>query len=138
MSLAPELLEAYRAAVYVVYGSPPIEFRIGEPSDVLDALLRIQKASSAAFVSSADVEGVVTPENQRRMKEFLLRGNLAGTPYKVHQGEARDPAGKWDAEPSLLVMGIPRAEAEALGRRLAQNAIVWIEPGGAPELVVLA
>jgi len=138
MSLAPELLEAYRAAVYVVYGSPPIEFRIGEPSDVLDALLRIQKASSAAFVSSADVEGVVTPENQRRMKEFLLRGNLAGTPYKVYQGEGRDPAGKWDAEPSLLVMGIPRAEAEALGRRLAQNAIVWIEPGGAPELVVLA
>ena len=34
-------------------------------------------------------------------------------------------------------MGIPRAEAEALGRRLEQNAIVWIEKGRAPELVVL-
>jgi hypothetical protein len=34
-------------------------------------------------------------------------------------------------------MGIPRADAEELGRRLAQNAIVYIEKGQAPELVVL-
>ena len=34
-------------------------------------------------------------------------------------------------------MGIPRAAAEALGRRLEQNAIVWVEKGKAPQLVVL-
>jgi hypothetical protein len=34
-------------------------------------------------------------------------------------------------------MCIPREEAEALGRRLEQNAIVWIEKGKPPELVVL-
>jgi hypothetical protein len=37
----------------------------------------------------------------------------------------------------VLIMGIPRADAEALGRRLEQNAIVWIDKGRAPELVVL-
>jgi len=72
---------------------------------------------------------------------FLLRGQLDGlnetAKYRIFQGEGRDPEGKWKAEPSVLIMGIPRAEAEALGRRLEQNAIVFIEKTKAPELVVL-
>jgi hypothetical protein len=38
----------------------------------------------------------------------------------------------------VLVLGIARAEAEALGREYGQNAIVFAEKGRAPELVLLA
>ena len=41
------------------------------------------------------------------------------------------------SEPSRLVIGIYRDNAQALGRIFGQNAIVFIEKGGAPELVVL-
>jgi putative PIN family toxin of toxin-antitoxin system len=54
------------------------------------------------------------------------------------EGEGRDPEGRWVAEPSLLVLGIAREEAQALGRQLEQNAIVFVEKGRAPELVLLA
>ena len=141
MPLDPALRAAYERAVYVVYGSPPVEFRVGEPSDVLEAMLAMHHASSAAFVSSANPRGVATLENERRLADFLLRSQLDGlndtAKYRVFQGEGRDPEGVWTAEPSVLIMGIPRAEAEALGRRLEQNAIVWVEKGKAPALVVL-
>ncbi|MGH8720503.1 MAG: DUF3293 domain-containing protein, partial [Burkholderiales bacterium] len=53
-------------------------------------------------------------------------------------GEGRDPQQEWPAEPSVLVVGIARAEAEVLGRGYEQNAIVFVEKGKAPELVMLA
>ena len=141
MPLDPALRAAYENADYLVFASPGIQFRIGEPSDVIDAMMAMNHVRTAAFVSSATNRGVASPENERRLADFLLRGALDGPPlsarYRVYQGEGRDPEGAWKAEPSVLIMGIARAEAEALGRRLEQNAIVWIEKGRAPELVVL-
>jgi len=139
--LDPALRSAYERAIYAVFASPGVEFRIGEPSDVLDAMMAMSRVRCAAFVSSASARGVATPENERRLADFLLRSQLDALnetgKYRIFQGEGRDPAGKWRAEPSVLIVGIPRAEAEALGRKLEQNAIVWIEKGRAPELVVL-
>ena len=141
MPLDPKLRAAYENADYIVFASPGIQFRIGEPSDVVDAMMAMNHVRTAAFVSSATNRGAASPENERRLADFLLRGALDGPPlsarYRVYQGEGRDPEGKWTAEPSVLIMGIARAEAEALGRRLEQNAIVWIEKGRAPELAVL-
>jgi uncharacterized protein DUF3293 len=146
MPLDPALIRAYERALYVVFGSPNVEFRIGEPSEVLDAMMQMAHAECAAFISAANARGVATPENERRLAQFLLRSGLdglqdgtrGGARYRVYQGEGRDPEGKWNAEPSVLIVGIPRAEAEALGRTLGQNAIVWVEKGKAPELVLLA
>jgi len=139
--LDPALRAAYERAIYVIFASPGVEFRIGEPNDVLDAMMAMKQVRCAAFVSSANTRGVATPENERRLAEFLLTSHLDGLEaspkYRLFRGEGRDPEGQWRAEPSVLIMGIPRAEAEALGRRLEQNAIVWIEKGVPPELVVL-
>jgi hypothetical protein len=141
MPLDPALRTAYERAIYAVFASPGVEFRIGEPSDVLDAMMAMSHVNCAAFVSSANTRGVATPENERRLAEFLLRSQLDGLSekgkYRVFHGEGRDAEGKWTAEPSVLIMGIPRAEAMSLGLRLEQNAIVYIEKGKAPELVVL-
>lgn len=137
MPLDPALRLAYERAIYVVFASPGVEFRIGEPSEVLDAMMAMNHVRSAAFVSSADANGTPTDENRRRLDDFLLRAETAGMKYRIFQGEGRDPQGKWRAEPSLLIMGIPRTEAETLGRKLQQNAIVWIDKGEAPELAVL-
>jgi Protein of unknown function (DUF3293) len=141
MPLDPALRLAYERAIYAIFASPGVEFRIGQPSDILDAMMAMSRVRCAAFVSSANVRGVATPENERRLAEYLLRSQVDGlnakAKYRIYHGEGRDPEGKWTAEPSVLIMGIPREEAEALGRRLEQNAIVWIEKGGAPELLVL-
>ena len=137
MPLDPELKRAYENAIYAIFASPGVEFRIGKKSDVLEAMMAMNHVRSAAFVSSSTARGTASPENERRLADFLLRAQTAGMAYRIYQGEGRDPEGQWRSEPSVLIMGIPRAEAEALGRKLGQNAIVWIENGGVPELLVL-
>lgn len=57
--------------------------------------------------------------------------------YRCFEGEGRDPQGRWKPERSALVIGISRADAEAVGRAFGQNAIVFLTRGLPPELVLL-
>jgi hypothetical protein len=125
MPVSPELLAAYENADYVVFADPELVLRIGEPSRRLDALLEHEGATTAAYVTAA-ASAVAT-----------LAELVAAAGYPAYPGEGRDPDGDRDAEQSLLVIGIYRANAEALGRLFGQNAIVFVEKGAAPELVVL-
>lgn len=133
MPLTPALIEAYKSALYVLEAGPVL--RIGVRSDALDRLLDLHGAATAAFVTAANPRGEERANAANEAAMAALRASLA---WRSLPGEGRDPAGSWRAEASLLVLGIARAEAEALGRRLEQNAIVFVEKGAAPELVVLA
>ena len=137
MALAPELLDAYRRAQYVVFGEPPLVLRIGEPSRRLDGMLAAAGKTSAAFLTACNPGSVRRSDRENQAALTALERRLEEGPYGCYPGEGRDEAGAWPAEPSLLVVGIARAAAESLGRDFAQGAIVFIEKGGAPELVVL-
>ena len=132
MLLSPELIAAYERAEYVVHGK--LTLKIGQRSAALDALLEAQGATSAAFVTAANPRGERRSNEENRTALAALEASLA---HPVYPGEGIDPEGGWPAEPSLLVIGVPRGEAEALGRAFRQNAIVYIEKGAAPELVML-
>lgn len=137
MALRPELLAAYRAAAYVVCATPETVLRVGEKSAELDALLEAEGATGAVFITAANPGSVVKTSRQNLMATAALVESQNALGRACYQGEGRDPTGTWPAEPSVLVVGIPRAEAEALGRAFGQNAIVWFDKGGAGELVVL-
>ena len=132
MPLTPELIEAYESAVYVLDAGTVV--RIGSHSADIDQLLQAHGVASAAFVTAANPRGEERASAANEVAMAELRGSLA---WPWLPGEGRDPAGRWSAEPSLLILGISRAEAEALGRRLEQNAIVYVEKGDAAELVLL-
>jgi len=138
MPLSPELRAAYEAADYVVFGKPELVFHVGEKNAVLDAMMEVNRAKSAAFVTAENPRGRLTRKQRRGIALLEFVAALGDMPYKTYDGEGRDPKGLWQAEVSALIVGISRARAEAMGRRLRQNAIVWIEKGKAPELVVLA
>jgi hypothetical protein len=137
MPLDPQLLAAYLVAEYVVLGEPELVLRIGEASDALDALLAADGAESAAFVTAANPHGRIagTTENVLATTALLEAQREAG--YACYPGEGRDPQGEWPTEPSVLVVGIARREAEVLGRSYEQKAIVFAERGRPPELVLL-
>jgi hypothetical protein len=138
VTIDPKLLAAYLAAEYVVYSEPMILLRIGEWSEALDALLEDAGAETAAFVTAANPGGrpADPADNALAAEALLLAQEQAG--YACVVGEGRDPLGEWPAEESVLVLGMPRAEAEILGRSYEQNAIVYLERGRPPELVLLA
>ena len=136
MPLSPELLAAYQDADYVVFAEPPIVLKVGIPSPRLDALLEAEGVPCAAFVTAAN------PRSKPRSKEENARALagldqlVAASGYPWRPAEGREPDGSW-VEPSRLVLGISRDNAETLGRLFGQNAILFIEKGRAPEVVVL-
>ena len=137
MRLDPELLEAYRCALYVVYGAPDLVIRIGERNAALDALLDEDGADTAAYLTAANPNGELQDETANEVSCAALHQALADAGYTCFAGEGRDPAGHWPAEPSVLAVGISRREAMMMGRSYEQSAIVFIEHGNAPELVIL-
>ena len=137
MPLRPDLAEAYRRALYVVYGAPDLVIRIGERNAALDALLDEDGADTAAYLTAANPGGTLQEERANELAFAALHQALADAGYSCYAGEGRDPRGKWPAEPSVLAVGISRREASVIGRSYEQNAIVFIERASAPELVFL-
>ena len=132
MPLTPELIEAYEQACYALEAGPVL--RIGAHSAGLDRLLEVHGAATAAFVTAANPCG---EERANAANEAAMAALRASLSWPWLPGEGRDPVGRWRAEPSVLVLGISRAEAGALGRRLEQNAIVFVQKGSPAELVLL-
>ena len=136
MKLPRAQIEAYRDADYVVFGEDELVLRIGEPSARLDALLDSVGAPCAAFVTAANPRSEPHSKAENAILNLALLKLVDSAGYPRYEGEGRSPDGKW-REPSTLVIGIFRENAEALGRLFSQNAIVFIERGKAPELVLL-
>jgi len=138
MPVGPDLIVAYLGAEYVVYGEPVLVFRIGEPNDGLDALLEAEGADTAAYVTAANPRGRLAGKTENVLASTALLRAQKDAGYACYAGEGRDPQEEWPAEPSVLVVGISRAEAMVLGRSYEQIAIVFVRKGRAPELVMLA
>jgi hypothetical protein len=133
----PGLIAAYEKALYVVFGEPELVIRIGEPNADLDELLEAEGAASAAYITAANSRGEMTSPWKNEIANAALVDTLTEAGYRCFEGEGRDPQRRWTPERSALVVGISRADAEAVGRAFGQNAIVFVEKGRAPELVVL-
>jgi hypothetical protein len=136
MPLSPELVAAYEDADYVVFTDPELVLRIGEPSPRLDALLEAEGATAAAYLTAANPRGEPKTDAENRSAGAALDELLAGAGYPRYAGEGRDPQHQRAAEPSVLVIGIYRDHAETLGRLFGQNAIVFVQKGRPPELVI--
>jgi hypothetical protein len=134
--MSPDLLEAYRRAEYVAFADEKVVLRVGEPNGSLDALMHAEGARTAAFVTAANPRGQLRSAQENGVANAALQNFIASAGYPHFWGEGRDPHGSW-AEPSFLVIGIYRANAEALGQLFEQNAIVFAELGRPPELVLL-
>jgi len=137
MPLSPEKRRAYERAEYAVFAdAQEIVLHIGEPSTALDELLDGWGAGTAAFVTAANPRGEKRSDHENGVANAALQSFIQAAGYPHFWGEGRSPDRSW-SEPSFLVIGIYRANAEALGQLFEQQAIVFIEHGRAAELVVL-
>jgi len=134
--LNKDLIEAYRDSDYVVFTKPEMVLRVGEPSERLDRLLEDHGAESAVFVTAANPRSEKKSAAENAEAMGALDGILAAAGYPRYPGEGRNEERTW-REPSVLAVGIYRENAQALGRLFGQNAVVFIEVGKAPELLLL-
>jgi hypothetical protein len=135
----PSLFEAYRRTTFIAETPRGrLALRIGVRSAHLDALLASVGATTWAYVTAWNPGSVrrSDEENERRQRE--LAQGVADRGLIAYTGEGIGDDGEWPREPSLLILGIARAQAIQLGRRFGQVAIVYGELGAAAELVFCA
>ena len=126
--MKPELRLAYEKADYLASG---ISFHVAVPSRELDSLI----ATTASYITAANPHSKVKSPLENQIAHARLQSLVAG--YASHPAESRDPVRQFPPEKGLLVLGITRYDAMAVGRVLEQNAIVFIEKNRPPELLVL-
>ena len=131
-----QLLEAYRATTYRAdVGGTTVELRIGEPADDLSDRTGVQPDIAWAFISAANPGSEQLPQEVNLSRHQALEAELAGRGFDVFSGWGVPDGDDWEPEISLLVLGIERDDAVAIGRRFDQVAIVCGRIGGVAELV---
>jgi len=135
--LDEDLVGAYRATLYEVFGAEGLTLRIGAACGELSRLMAEHGARCAAFVTACNPRSQALSEEVNRERGATLLADLVAEGRVCLAGQGRHPDGGWPPEPSLLVLGLDRVAASELGRRWDQNAVVWVGEDATPELVLL-
>ena len=133
-SIPNELLEAYRNTRFTVF-SPAITIRIGEISEALEELLKEKGIHEWAYITSVNPYSRIHTDEENEKLFNDLKEDVKEYPNFLGEGVGTDP--QWQPEISLLILDIRRAEAERLGRKYGQNAIVLGVAGKEAELILL-
>jgi hypothetical protein len=133
-----QLIDAYTATSYVVLQNGEAFTRGGRR-----AILRAGSASGITQDANRRVRNGIKSLQlcEVRLRECRSESPSAGGP---HEGVDCTSRRLWTGErwgmacgASFLEFRITRNDAEAIGRRYQQNAILWIGPSCVPELVIL-
>ncbi len=132
------LTVAYQQAIYEAYiDGERIDLSIGEYNCKLNQLLKKHHCQTWALITAANPysQPLSETENQQRHQKLIE----ATKPDRLitYAAIGKDKTGAWTPETSLLILGIDRAGAIALGNLFEQNAIVWGTLDTPPELLWL-
>ena len=126
----------YRATRYEVDdGGVRLALRIDAPCAALDALLVARGVEEWAYLTAWNPGGRPAPAAANAEAQARLEAEVTASGRPFLRGASVADAGDWPPEPSLLVLGLPRAEALALAARYGQEAIVAGRRGGAASLL---
>jgi hypothetical protein len=134
---ADRLIRAYRrtSSFYANIFRGRLSLRIGEPHAELDFVARRSGARSWGYATAYNPGSSTLSEDENVSRQDGLENAAAEGGFLFFHGEGVGDDGQWFPEPSLLIIGITRAETVALGRRFGQRAIVYGEAGGSPQLI---
>lgn len=120
------LKTAYEQAIYeVYYGQETIKIYIGEYCRPLDYLVAKCDRPTWALITAANPYSKPLSELENQQRQQKLIKYLQELPWSWLDALGKDRTGVWTPEPSLLILGIDRFEAIAVGRKFEQNAIVY-------------
>ena len=136
--LSDELVAAYRTTHYQVEAHPDFTLMIGKLSPELQRLHKKHGVIHSAYITAYNpLSQPVSPENNARLHQELISA-VQSLNLRYYEGDGQgQPVGKWDSERSLLILGLNLSDAQKLGEKFAQNALVWNDADCVPQLILL-
>lgn len=133
-----KLIEAYKRTQYLVHTKEGIlALRVGQPSKALADLIHAAQAAGGAFITAENPYSEALAPDENKARQDHLRQDLADLGAVVIDGAGQGDDPSWPAEASYAAIGISREQACELGRKYQQNAIIWFDTSGTPELILL-
>ena len=133
------LANAYLATDYTVQiDGKVLVLRPNERSPVVDRALSRFKVRGAAFITAFNPYSRIRGKSANLAAHAALVASVRRRGKRFVEGYGQGHDKQWPPEKSILVFGVTRAAAAALGRRYRQNAIVFAAFRRPAELVHLA
>lgn len=128
------LAEAYLRTFYTVLflDFPPVH--VGEVNRSFEKWLDEQRVRTYAFITAWNPASRMLSKAENLLRNNNLQTDLIRTSRQVLPALHLAAAGDWPPEESFWTSDISAENAVLLGRKYGQNAIVWWEKGGVPEL----
>jgi hypothetical protein len=101
-----------------------IEIRPGSRTAALDDILRERRVAEWAYLTAYNPGSKVTSDEINKRAHEELRSIVNDRGLTAFEGHGVGSEGPWPPEVSLLVIGLSMDDAQALGRRFGQLAIV--------------
>jgi hypothetical protein len=151
----PSLRDHYLRTTYrVTEVDPAIDIRVGEPCPALDALLKKHESGEAgdhpstfhvhpsparswAFITAWNPGSKKLDDAENRRRQEQLEAEVKQGGYVFYRGAGVPDEKGWQAEESMLILGIEPAEATRLGKKYGQVAIVMGTLNALPKLLFL-
>ena len=132
-----DIIQAYLETHYHVSGDTPATLQVGQVNPVLTALHATHAVSSSAFITACNPysEDVGARENVARQAALAHELEQLGLTYI--EGVGKHPSNNWPGEASFLVLGVTLDVAKSVGEKHGQNAIIWCDADGVPQLILL-
>ena len=133
-----DLMSDYSATTYKVYldNEITIDLVVDELNKDLDTFLASQGCKSYAFITAWNPFSEKVDAEQNEIANTSLKKDLDQFMVFDGMGIPAQPS-EWEAEASFFILGISKEEAEELGKKYEQNAIVFGKFGEAPILIKL-
>jgi len=132
-----EVIRAYLETDYRVHGDPAFTLRVGEASQELRATQPSSGTKGSAYITAWNPLGQATASSENAERHAVLEALLRDDGLAYAAGIGQHPRGEWPGEESFLVHGLTLEASVALGERFEQNAILWADADGVPELILL-
>jgi hypothetical protein len=129
-----DLVAAYRAAGYEVFGEHPALLRVGEAPGAHDQWLDAVGHARAAVITAANPFSRPTPAAANRFANRRLSARLAEGGLEFVPARGRDAAGRWSEE-GFCVFGASDGQILRWLVEFRQNAAVRLVRGRGPELL---
>lgn len=128
------LVSAYLRTTYRV-DALDLQLRIGVANANLQQLLTTYIARTWAFITAWNPKSVLLSQQENEARHEMLVKIVEKMGHLHVEGYGIGDDGHWPPEQSLLILGISRQKAVALGRQFEQNAIVFGTQDTPPTLV---
>ena len=134
--LSIELWNAYQTTVFCAsVDGRPIRIKLGEADPWLDRALGDRGVTDWAYITAWNPASRVLPRSENDLRQRSVKDELARRGFATADGQGEPAAATWEPEESVLVFGIDKLEAVALGVKYGQMAIVVGRRHGPARLV---